>query len=1517
MRFFLTAFVIIFLSACSNDKSKENPVTPAPPITVLPIADAGQPMMLQKGATAVLNGSGSYDPDGSSITYAWSIVSQPTASSSQLSAATTPYPSLFLDAVGDYEIQLIVSNGEEDSLPAIVKISDSDSIPVANAGPDQTAQVNQAVTLNGAMSFDSDGDQLSYTWTLEFSPTGSAAMLARSDTAFPVLTPDVSGDYELQLIVNDGNNDSAPDTVIVSDLNIAPVANSGKGTTYTIGVPVMLDGSASSDVDGDPLSYQWSIVTQPPGSSATIVDADSVSASITPDVDGDYVLSLVVNDGQIDSALSNLTLHRENHIPIADAGSDLTAQLGQVIHLNGTGSSDGDGDPLVPRWSISSKPKNSSASLADVNTLHPTLVPDMPGDYVIQLIVNDGQYLSAADAVIISTANIAPVANAGDPQKVVTGQTVNLDGSKSTDPEGDSVSYRWTLLAAPTGSSASLSATDVVSPSFTPDEIGNYIFQLVVNDGDKDSAPATVVISDQDLPPVARAGADQSVSTGSLVTLDATTSSDPENQPLSYSWSLLSSPSTSTSVLSDSDRAIATFRPDTTGDYVAQLTVTDAAGQKSSDTVIIRDGSANTLPVADAGADIQVSTNTRLVLDGSGSRDADGDSIYYSWAMLSRPAGSSATLNNATSRNPDFTPDVQGDFVIQLVVSDGKSTSFPDVVVVHDSQKNIAPVARIGFVQDGVTATQYQLDGSTSFDQNGDALSYQWTLYPPSSSAAVLQDGTVDQPTFTPDLAGDYGVSLVVNDGVLNSQSVSATITVADPVQAAASPLPSGHNLLMLSATGGDSGSGALISIQESDLTQATEVLSLHGTPPMGSSVHTQSPVVHPNNEKIYVLLDESGLNQNGAIIEFDPATNSKEVFINLPNLTLNGHRVRLFRNKLLFGPSGDAAYLFSQKGGVADAGVMLHINTNSASSDFKMVTVIAEFGRSSSAYGGSSSSPFSDLAWNGTNKIVAAFGFSRAQPRRPAIELTPSDTSDLSKPWEISNFGGLVTLAGRKLTVDNDFILLIEDGSPLILSGHGRNGSGGFAIRDCHNSEGTFPWGSIDIFVMCTGAGGFAPALYRTNASASRPALERQFSNLIGRKVNGVIASSKRDVAYMTVADESASFFVDIDLSALGFSLALPTLSEVSKANFVDQPVIIGGGDRGTYFIGDPAILDRALDPLNDRFVTTLSYNGGVDKRGALLTLDRLSGTIHQADFGFASGGYPFGRATKASSGDYFFSSVYGSSGANNTDGSTTLYDPSVGATEEVQPSQYFRTGIGVAETSNKVLYGLGIERRRGVYALYSIDVDSLAFTELGDFASTSAHVPSYELTVNEDKLWFFTDFKLHCVDPATNQRGSYSFATATAHDPVRAISFASIGNDGFFATRGSAVAGQGTIQRLTNNCALPTISGAVAGLTDLPSTALLAASDGNFYYGTEGGKLMQFDGVSTVVEVAAIANASMVGFLTEDANGDIVGFASNGNAIEDQMYAYTLSNGAFTNTTVPADTPIDSFYPGVTEIN
>ncbi len=106
-------------------------------------------------------------------------------------------------------------------------------------------------------------------------------------------------------------------------------------------------------------------------------------------------------------------------------------------------------------------------------------------------------------------ANTPPTADAGSDQLAFVGDTVTLDGSDSSDPDSDSLSFSWSLIETPPRSLAVLSDEDTVSPSFIVDLPGDYTVQLVVDDGTEDSAPDVVVISTENSAPVADAGADR------------------------------------------------------------------------------------------------------------------------------------------------------------------------------------------------------------------------------------------------------------------------------------------------------------------------------------------------------------------------------------------------------------------------------------------------------------------------------------------------------------------------------------------------------------------------------------------------------------------------------------------------------------------------------------------------------------------------------------------------------------------------------------------------------------------------------------------------------------------------------------------------------------------------------------------------------------------------------------------------------------------------------------------------
>jgi hypothetical protein len=475
------------------------------------------------------------------------------------------------------------------------------------------------------------------------------------------------------------NNDYHVPGGVDAKINNPPIAYAGEDQTVAVTESALLNGSNSYDPDENyPLTYEWKVVSMPEGSLATTSEAASINGSdasqfsIKADLNGDYVIQLVVTDSLgLSSDPAFVTVSTNNSAPVANAGSDQTAYRNDLVTLDGSGSSDVDGDSLTYSWSLITVPNGSSASLSDPAGVHPTFTVDVSGTYAAQLIVNDGTLDSAPDTVVINWENSAPVANAGSDQTAYRNDLVTLDGSGSSDADGDSLTYSWSLITVPNGSSASLSDPAGVHPTFTVDVSGTYVAQLIVNDGTFDSAPKTVTIDSLNSPPVADAGQDQSFSTTPVtIQLNGRQSYDPDGDPLNYLWSIVSMPPESSTNLSDNAISTPTFVADSPGTYIVQLIVSDDMGLSSNpDKVIITSG--NVRPVAKAGFNQVVLVGEDVLLDGSGSYDANNDPLTYSWNMTSKPKNSSTELINPTSVNPTYFADTQGEFVISLVVGDG------------------------------------------------------------------------------------------------------------------------------------------------------------------------------------------------------------------------------------------------------------------------------------------------------------------------------------------------------------------------------------------------------------------------------------------------------------------------------------------------------------------------------------------------------------------------------------------------------------------------------------------------------------------------------------------------------------------------------------------------------------------------------------------------------------------------------------------------------------------------------
>ena len=418
------------------------------------------------------------------------------------------------------------------------------------------------------------------------------------------------------------------------------------------------------------------------------------------------------------------------------------------------------------------------------------------------------------------TANpyCAPAAHAGEDQSVTLGATVDLDATQVVDNDDGTTLYSgyatkeadggpcdqridhaflWSFMSVPVDSAIDSggltdndSATASVS-SFTPDVPGTYVLSLEVCDEvdpDNPCSPPSIVaidVSTTDAIPVAEAGEAVMVDTGERADLDGSESYDPDGEELEFAWSLGSTPSCSELTSEDlynATTATPTLICDCEGIYVVSLAVSDGQHWSDPDHVKVTCNSGNQAPLADAGDSMALApcTDFTFELNGFGSYDPDGDELQYQWSLVSVPAGSLAddgNFNDPTLGAPEFSWDVPGEYTFQLQVGDGEYWSAPDVVTytLSDISENTAPTANAGEpdsaeVEADCTSASYvwtcgqcdpvdfDVDGTLSYDEDGDPLSYEWTS---DDGASILSPEAALTEVVTPPVDGTFSTGQV------------------------------------------------------------------------------------------------------------------------------------------------------------------------------------------------------------------------------------------------------------------------------------------------------------------------------------------------------------------------------------------------------------------------------------------------------------------------------------------------------------------------------------------------------------------------------------------------------------------------------------------------------------------------------------------------------------------------------------------------------------------------------------
>ncbi len=475
-----------------------------------PVAAAGEDQTVCANTTVQFDGSKSTDVDGLVNSYQWDFGDGGTGGG--------PTPTHVYTSPGTYRVTLIITGdrigdcnntGTDDMLVTVYEAPFAVFESVTQAG------LGEALTLDASASTGGGAEIAEYAWDFGDGQSAQGEIVEH--------TFEKPGNYRVRLTVR-SNTDTDCNQTTTQNLvfiNAAPVAQAGEAILAGTNQVVTFNGMGSKDPDGAITMYEWDF-----GDGATGV---GVQPRHQYDQAGEYEVVLHVRDN---TQLSNnydydtlLVTVNDAPQPIITADEVVCAQT--PVTFSAAATMDDDASGLSYSWVF-----GDGGTMTGEEVSHTF---NSPGRYEVTLLVDDGRGVgnSRAQTTMTVTVNDPPIPDPGHSRIVSPGEDVVFDGSESRDPDGEIVQWRWDF-----GDGMTAPDAETVHAYSTP---GVYTVTLTITDdsGTPCGTQEKAIEVRVNTPPAADAGGDREAFAGGAhdaVVFDASGSSDPDNDPLTFSW---------------------------------------------------------------------------------------------------------------------------------------------------------------------------------------------------------------------------------------------------------------------------------------------------------------------------------------------------------------------------------------------------------------------------------------------------------------------------------------------------------------------------------------------------------------------------------------------------------------------------------------------------------------------------------------------------------------------------------------------------------------------------------------------------------------------------------------------------------------------------------------------------------------------------------------------------------------------------------------------------------------------